>query len=700
MKKILLALFLSLFTVVFAQTVINVPIINQYAAVTNIDFCNNAMEVAGSAENQFVVGDYVLIVQMKGAVLNIDDFDNSFGDITDYIQAGSYEYNYVKSINLGNINGLQFEKELSHAYDVSKAVQVIKVPQYEDVVIQATLSCLPWDGAKGGILVFEASGNVDMQADIYVDEIGFRGGAYSNDNMCYTNTGGFPGYVCSAADNCGAFMGEGLGNFEYGNIKGRAKNATAGGGGNDHNAGGGGGANGGKGGRGGDNDLGTQFCNGFGGLGGQKNFPTSIENRILMAGAGGAGDSNNNSGTEGGNGAGTVIIKAQSIVANGFKISANGQHALAGSGDGTGGGGAGGTIILDINTYTNNLNIEANGGNGGNNNDNTNCPGVGGGAAGGLLWVKQNITPTNISFVANGGTKGNYTSTLCSGLNIGAEDGEQGRTIFNYTPFISSENYVATTIVAQKDTIICAGDSALLTTTFNSTQDYEFNWILNNTSISTNTTQYVKPVEKGNHNYTASITWNVFDVACQETDQVAVAVRNPDIVIVASPNTNIDVGNPVFLNTVINPSPTAVDYTYSWEPNYTQPNNERNTVVEPYETTTFCITVTDELGCAKTACKEVKVNIPPSGMPDAFTPNNDGINDVFRLIPLPQLEQKSFKIYNRWGDLLYESNTVFEWDGKVEGKNQNTDVYNWVVEFEHRNTKETAIHSGSFMLIR
>ncbi|MEZ4928870.1 MAG: gliding motility-associated C-terminal domain-containing protein [Chitinophagales bacterium] len=699
MKNILTYLFFSLIAInITAQTVINTPIVNQYAAVTDIDFCNNAMRVANNAENLFAVGDYVLIIQMKGANINFTTFNNTFGNVTDYFQAGRYEFNYVKSINLGNINGLQFKNELSYPYDADKAVQVIKVPQYEDVIIQNTLSCLPWNGSIGGIVVFEASGNVDMQADIYVDEIGFRGGLYSNDNDCYTNTGGFLGYYCIASDNCGAFIGEGVGNLVYNNSKGRAKNANAGGGGNDHNAGGGGGANGGNGGRGGDNDLNTQFCSGFGGLGGQRNFATTTENRILMAGAGGAGDSNNNSGTEGGYGAGTVIINAQSLTANGFKISANGQDALAGSGDGTGGGGAGGTVILNIDTYTDNLLIQANGGNGGDNNDNTNCPGVGGGGAGGLLWVKQSSTPSNISFVANGGTKGNYTSTLCNGLDIGAENGEQGRAIFNFTPYKSTVNFMATTINAQKDSIICAGDSALLTASINSTQDYQFNWIENGTSFSQNNTLYIKPTERGNHAYTAQLTWNVFDVNCEENDIVNVAVRNPDIVIVLSPNSAVDVGNPVFLNGVINP--ISPNYTYSWNPNYVEPNTERNTVVEPFETTTFCLTVTDELGCTKTECKEVKVNIPPSGAPDAFTPNDDGVNDIFRIIPLPQLEQKSLKIYNRWGELLYESDSVFEWDGTIEGKAQNIDVYNWVAEFEHRNTKETAVQSGSFMLIR
>ena len=326
MRNVFLVAFLAIIIKLNCQTtIVNDPVINDYAAVTAIDFCKNAMSVANNEENNFSIGEKVLIVQMKGAELNVVP-NNNYGNISDYLTAGSYEYNYVKSINFGSINGLQFEFTLSYPYNLDGKVQIVKIPQYNNVEFQTTLSCLPWDGEIGGIIVFEASGNVNLQANIFLNEFGFRGGEFSNDNDCYSLTGGYQGYSCSSGDDCGGFKGEGSGLSYDLFLKGRGRNGSGAGGGNDHNAGGGGGGNGGKGGNGADNDLNTQSCDGKGGLGGEQNvLNNNTNNRILMGGAGGAGDSNNNSGTIGGKAGATLIIKAASITSNGFKISTNGQ---------------------------------------------------------------------------------------------------------------------------------------------------------------------------------------------------------------------------------------------------------------------------------------------------------------------------------------------------------------------------------------
>ena len=690
MNRLLFVLFLGLFSLLQAQTtIVNQPVINDYAAVTEVDFCKNAMTVADNAESNFSVGDKVLIIQMKGAELETAQ-NASNGTVANFQQAGSYEYNFVKSINFGSINGLQFENTLVHPYTVNGSIQVIKVPEYVDVEFQATLTGIPWDGNIGGIVVFEATGNVSLQANIFLDEVGFRGGAYSNDNTCYTPIGGFQGYVCLDAADCGGFKGEGSGLAYNSNYKGRGRNGSGAGGGNDHNGGGAGGGNGG--------DTNTQFCDGSGGLGGEKNNMSSSNNRILMGGAGGAGDSNNNSGTPGGNAGATLIIKAASLTANGFSISSKGASAGFATGDGAGGGGAGGTIILDVNTFTDALAIDLTGGNGGDNTDNTNCPAVGGGGAGGTVWVKSSTNPSNINLSAPGGTKGVYTSNLCSGLNIGAEDGEAGNVFLNYTPIVAQEEFIQTTLTAGTGAIICVGDDTPLTSSIVSSETPDFNWIYNGASISTENNIDVAPTTAGLNEYVATATWEVFDQSCIEEESISIIVKNPDITIVVSPTQPVAVGDPVFLNAVV--SPPNVNYTYQWDPDYVMPDDDRNAVVEPFESTEFCITVTDEIGCQKTECAFVPVLLPFTGAPNAFSPNGDNLNDIFQVLPDPYLKQTSLKIYDRWGDLLYESNEVFEWDGTSNDVMQNVDTYVWVVEFEHRNTGEKTTQDGYVTLIK
>ena len=68
-------------------------------------------------------------------------------------------------------------------------------------------------------------------------------------------------------------------------------------------------------------------------------------------------------------------------------------------------------------------------------------------------------------------------------------------------------------------------------------------------------------------------------------------------------------------------------------------------------------------------------------MPNAFTPNGDNMNEVFRAVPLGIKKLNYFRIYNRFGQLLFYTNQQKGgWDGTYKGKPQNPDVYIWIVE--------------------
>lgn len=91
------------------------------------------------------------------------------------------------------------------------------------------------------------------------------------------------------------------------------------------------------------------------------------------------------------------------------------------------------------------------------------------------------------------------------------------------------------------------------------------------------------------------------------------------------------------------------------------------------ETTTGCITVDTQL---------VKV-VPKADIfvPTAFTPNNDGRNDLLRPVLMGIKELRYFRVYNRWGQLLHETRIASAgWDGRVNGVSQPTGVVVWVAE--------------------
>jgi gliding motility-associated-like protein len=104
------------------------------------------------------------------------------------------------------------------------------------------------------------------------------------------------------------------------------------------------------------------------------------------------------------------------------------------------------------------------------------------------------------------------------------------------------------------------------------------------------------------------------------------------------------------------------------------------------DTGTYVVTlsVADTNGCSDTIIKTV--DILPDYIfftPNTFTPNGDGINDLFMPAGRGILETGyHFFIYNRWGDLLFETNDINEgWDGKANtgGKTVQADVYVWLI---------------------
>ena len=72
-------------------------------------------------------------------------------------------------------------------------------------------------------------------------------------------------------------------------------------------------------------------------------------------------------------------------------------------------------------------------------------------------------------------------------------------------------------------------------------------------------------------------------------------------------------------------------------------------------------------------------------VPNAFTPNGDGLNDVFTPVisNADQVKYYVFEVYNRWGKLIFESNKPGEgWDGKYKGKLAQFGTYNWKVSYD------------------
>jgi hypothetical protein len=407
-------------TIVSAQTADTSGVINVYAKVIDIDSCENTLFV--QTAKGFAEGDRILIIQMKGAKIDTADSPN-FGTILDYGFSGSYEIARIKTIK-----GLFFtlESRMVSPFDVKGAVQIVRIPQYNNVNITGAVNARKWDGNVGGVVILEATGNVNLAADIDVSGQGFRGGDSSSNNA----QPDVNNYALPLFFGEGGTKGEGIAHYVLDKEAGRGPQANGGGGGNSQNAGGGGGSNIGIGGIGGDQiDFFGRIP--IGGHGGKTLNPIVPIFRVYMGGGGGGGQENDSRGSGGGTGGGIIIIRSATLSSSGGKLKANGANSRMAELDGGGGGGAGGSVLLEVGSATNNIPIEINGGDGADNAASIGTPPAwcyapGGGGGGGVVIHPPAFT--NISVSATGGAAGMVLdNTLsCFGTTYGADSGTSG----------------------------------------------------------------------------------------------------------------------------------------------------------------------------------------------------------------------------------------------------------------------------------
>ncbi len=385
------------------------------------------------------INNMVMLVQMKGATISTAT-DITFGNVTATNNAGNYEIGTICFIKDDSV--FLFHSFLNNYSPLDGKVQLVQFAEYNSAEVVDTLKAQPWDSAAGtgGVIALYAINDIILNAPIYADSSGFRGGAFLlHSGTCNPFVGTQYAYDASSATAAnGAYKGEGIANIPGSLDGGKGAPANGGGGGNNHNNSGGGGANLSLGGQGGGNSSSGPF-NCIAGNRGQagKILSSFGGTKIFSGGGGGAGHSNNGSPTTnyGGNGGGLVFIWSTTLTGNGEIISANGGNGGVSAADGAGGGGAGGTIIMNVNNYVGSLSITANGGNGGNSvNDNSivRCFGGGGGGSGGVIYFTGALPAVTTSII---GGSGGIESNRNAGCNtaIPGVAGSGGNISSNYT---------------------------------------------------------------------------------------------------------------------------------------------------------------------------------------------------------------------------------------------------------------------------
>ncbi len=226
---------------------------------------------------------------------------------------------------------------------------------------------------------------------------------------------------------------------------------------------------------------------------------------------------------------------------------------------------------------------------------------------------------------------------------------------------------------AGKDTIICFGDPALLHATGGSI----YTWT---------PTQYLTASNIANPKAIGLQTATQFKVVVSDTlgciktsiDSVIVSV-DAIFQAYAGRDTSVVINEPIVLN-------GTGGVTYLWQPN-TWLNNPTiaNPTATPQENITYQLTAISRGGCK--AMDEIQIKVykiaPGFYVPSGFTPNNDGNNDVIRPILMGMRSLKLFRIYNRWGQLLFTTSEKGKgWDGTFKGSQQDPGTFVWMAEGE------------------
>lgn len=141
---------------------------------------------------------------------------------------------------------------------------------------------------------------------------------------------------------------------------------------------------------------------------------------------------------------------------------------------------------------------------------------------------------------------------------------------------------------------------------------------------------------------------------------------------------------------------------YSWSP----PDGLSNTTLpDPMlnwnKDATYILSVSNIQGCTGYDTIHIKYYTGPDlYVPSAFSPNGDGQNDRFRFIPVGITEYNYFRIFNRWGQLVYSS-TDFRngWDGTIKGASAPLDTYIWILEGKDFNG-QTILRKGTVTLVK
>ncbi len=228
---------------------------------------------------------------------------------------------------------------------------------------------------------------------------------------------------------------------------------------------------------------------------------------------------------------------------------------------------------------------------------------------------------------------------------------------------------------AEKDTVICYGQSTLLTGSGGETYMWSPATFLSNYQSAN--PSVISPQQSIEYSLKVKDT-----KGCSSLLPAKVKVTvTPTATVFAGNDTAIIINHPfkLFAQDVNN----SVFETFVWSPNYgLSSETSQQPIARLDRDIVYSVRAVTQAGCEATDDISIKVyHGPEIYVPSAFTPNNDGLNDVLKVTLVGIKEFKYFAIYDRWGKrVFYTTNPKNGWNGLVNHVSQHTSTFIWIAE--------------------
>ena len=228
----------------------------------------------------------------------------------------------------------------------------------------------------------------------------------------------------------------------------------------------------------------------------------------------------------------------------------------------------------------------------------------------------------------------------------------------------------------------CAGEALTFIATGQNTGDYKsYQWQVNDQGAGNNSLTFITNQLKNGDKVSCILSTNIvgcaFNASASSNYEV-VTIRDNPVITFLPPEISVMSGESAQLNASVTGSMASV----TWEPEsiLVTPQALTSATASLSHDTVFNLTVVDVNGCK--ASKELVVKVLFNmHIPSAFTPNNDRLNDVFRIPPGSSVTLKEFSVIDRWGNVVFRTTDITKgWNGKYQSRNLDAGIFVYLIK--------------------